>query len=72
MSGEEYMRLIDVYASATLTGMLALSASQENFNQEDLQQICDTAFTIAKLMIQKRNSVVLEVQTAIQQQAPQA
>lgn len=61
MSGDEYMELVDRYASATLTGLLALSAAQETFNQDDLHQICDTSFTIAKLMLDKRDNVIQEL-----------
>lgn len=61
MSGEEYMELIDHYAASTLSGMLALSAGQEDFTQEDLHQVCDTSFTIAKLMIDKRDRIIEEL-----------
>jgi|GEM_PF-4435411 len=63
LSGEEYMALIDQYASATLTGMLALSASQETFTQEDLHQVCDTSYVIARLMMDKRDALIQEIAT---------
>ena len=63
MSGEEYMSLIDIYASATLTGMLALSAQQETFGEEDLHQACDTSFTIARIMISKRDAIIREIES---------
>jgi hypothetical protein len=61
MTGEEYMGLIDQYAAATLTGMLALSGQQEDFGEEDLHQACDTAFTIARIMVNKRDAIVKEL-----------
>ncbi len=70
MTGDEYMKLIDQYSSATLTGMLALSAQQEDFGEEDLHQACDTAYTIARIMVSKRDLLVQELAQA-QQQPPQ-
>ena len=61
MTGEEYMQLVDAYAAATLTGMLALSSQQENFSEEDLHQACDTSFTIARIMISKRDAIIQEL-----------
>lgn len=60
LTDDEYMALIDQYAASTLTGMLALSTSQEDFTADDLHQICDTSFIIAKWMIAKRDAVVQE------------
>lgn len=63
MSGNEYMQLIDVYSAATLTGMLSLSAQQEDFTEDDLHQACDTAFTVARIMISKRDEIVHQLMT---------
>ena len=61
MSGDEYIGLIDRYAAATLTGMLNLSAQQDEFTEKDLHQACDTAFTIARIMITKRDAIVTDL-----------
>ncbi|MFH1066337.1 MAG: hypothetical protein V1746_00295 [bacterium] len=63
MSGNEYMQLIDIYAGATLTGMLSLSSQQEDFSEDDLHQACDTAFTVARIMISKRDDIVRQLMT---------
>ena len=61
LSLEEYMQLIDVYASASLTGMLSLSSQEENFGEQDLHQACDTSFTIARIMVSKRDAMIREI-----------